>query len=143
MKINNMTLILYNTTLSTYGDKILPQKISYAITKNMMIISNELEPYRKSLQKILDNYKDDFIFDENGETVLLDIGIPKVNDIHTEEYLKEINELLQIETDVILYYIDEKTFDYDNNGKYDPMSAKDIIMLREILCEGDINEISK
>ncbi len=140
MKIQNIFLINYDNILSQFSEKKLPQKISFAITKNLLLIAKELEPYQKSLSNIIKSYDEYIEKDDKGEQITLPIGVPKVDDKHINDYLKEIDELLQIEIDFDFYYIDDNVFDYDDNGKYDPMSAKDIIMLRDILCKGDDNE---
>ena len=136
MKIQNAILITYMNILGLYADKKLPQKICYAITKNILLIENELAAYQKSLSKIIEKYNDYIEKDENDETILLPIGVPQVDDKHKDDYIREINELLSIEVDVNLYKIDENNFDYVDSERYDILSAKDIITLRNILCEG-------
>ncbi len=134
MKLQNINLINYNTTLSKYADKRLPQKISYAITKNMIVISNELETYQQALKKILSNYEEYQVKNEKGEVENLPIGIPKVDEEHLQDYLGEINDLLNVETEVNLHTIPEEAFDYPDNDRYDAMTATDILTLQQILC---------
>ena len=121
MKVNNFTLVNIMNNLKRFGEKKLPQKISYAIMKNIYIINKDIEIYEKSLQKIIDSYKDYFVKDE-----ILENGLPKVDDEHMEDYITEINELLAFEVDIDLYYIDED---------YDSISAADLIQLRMIICK--------
>lgn len=135
MKIKNIDIINYKNVLEYFGDKKLPQKISYAITRNMLIISKELEPYRVSLQKIIDAYQDYQIKNSNGEIENMSIGIPKVDKEHETNYLSEVNDLINIETNIELYYIDEDVFDYQDFERYDAMSAQDIITLQSVLCK--------
>ena len=135
MKIRNIKLINFDGTLSKYADMRLPQKISYAITKNMIVISNELDTYRKALKKIIDNYEEFQVKDENGNVENLPIGIPKVDDAHIKDYLGEIDDLLNVETEVNIHTIPEDVFDYPDSDKYDPMTAADIIALQQILCD--------
>lgn len=135
MTIRNINLINFDGTLSKYADMRLPQKISYAITKNMIVISNELDTYRKALKKIIDNYEEFQVKDENGNVENLPIGIPKVDDTHIKDYLSEIDDLLNVETEVNIHTIPEDVFDYPDSDKYDPMTAADIIALQQILCD--------
>lgn len=135
MKIKNIDIINYENVLEYFGDKKLPQKISYAITKNMFIISKELEPYRVSLQKIIDAYQDYQIKNSNGEIENMSIGIPKVDKEHETNYLSEVNDLINIETNIELYHIGEDVFDYQDSERYDAMSAQDIITLQSVLCK--------
>ena len=89
-----------------------------------------IEIYEKSLQKIIDSYKEYFVKDETLEN-----GLPKVDDEHMEDYITEINELLAFEVDIDLYYIDEDVFDYEDSDRYDSISAADLIQLRMIICK--------
>lgn len=130
MKVNNFTLVNMMNNLKRFGEKKLPQKISYAIMKNIYIINKDIEIYEKSLQKIIDSYKDYFVKDE-----ILENGLPKVDDEHMEDYITEINELLAFEVDIDLYYIDEDVFDYEDSDRYDSISAADLIQLRMIICK--------
>ena len=130
MKVNNFTLVNMMNNLKRFGEKKLPQKISYAIMKNIYIINKDIEIYEKSLQKIIDSYKDYFVKDE-----ILENGLPKVDDEHMEDYITEINELLAFKVDIDLYYIDEDVFDYEDSDRYDSISAADLIQLRMILCK--------
>lgn len=140
MKIKNVELVSVAQTLDLFAEKYLPQKISYAITRNITMIGSDLQCYSKSLDKILKTYNDFVVKDDKDKIVKLPIGVPKVDDEHIEEYLKEINELLNIEVDIDFYTIDDDLFDYEDN-KYDPMSAKDILTLQKILCKpkGDVD----
>lgn len=130
MKVNNFTLVNMMNNLKRFSEKKLPQKISYAIMKNIYIINKDIEIYEKSLQKIIDSYKDYFVKDE-----ILENGLPKVDDEHMEDYITEINELLAFEVDIDLYYIDEDVFDYEDSDRYDSISAADLIQLRMIICK--------
>lgn len=132
MKCNNFDIISISNVLNTYADKKLPQKISYAITRNIMNISGDLDCYSRQLNKIIDSYKE-YQKKENGESVMSPIGVPLVEDEYTEEYMGEISALLNIEVDVSLYTIDESEFDYDGE-RFDPLSASDIMKLAKILC---------
>lgn len=132
MKCNNFDLISISNVLNAYADKKLPQKISYAITRNIMNLSEDLECYSRELNKIIDTYKE-HQKKENGEVMMSPIGVPLVEDEYTEEYMGAISALLNIEVDVTLYTIDEGEFDYDGE-RFDSLSASDIMKLTKILC---------
>lgn len=138
MKINNKTLVTYDNVLAYYANKKLPQKISYAITKNMIFVSNQLEPYRKELNKIIESYKKYYVKDENGKPIDMEIGVPKVDDTHEDDYISEINELLDMEIEIDDFYnIKDDAFDYIDSDRYDALTASDIINLQSILCNND------
>ena len=130
MKVNNFTLINMMNILKNFSEKKLPQKISYAIMKNIYIINKDVDIYETSLKKIIESYNDYIIKDE-----YLDNGLPKVDDEHMEDYISEVNDLLAFEVDIDLYYIDEEVFNYDDSARYDPISASDLIQLRALLCK--------
>lgn len=143
MKINNMTLVTYDNILAAYTEKHLPQKISYAITRNIIAIEKELEVYKRSLSKIVEAYKDYFVKDDNGNIKNLSVGIPEVDVEHMDDYIKEVDDLLSIELDVELYKIDDNDFNYEDSERYDAMSAKDIIALQTILCDKNTSDVKE
>ena len=135
MNVKNIDMIGIMNKLDTYGMKKLPQKISYAITKNIMIISNEYACYEATLNKIFDKYKDDMIKDDDGNVKYYKNGLPIVNKKSCDEYDNDLLELFEVEVNIDLYHIPKSTFDYsDESGKYDAMSAQDIMILQSILC---------
>jgi len=50
MKITNFDLIQINNFFEQCGGKKLPQKINFAIMKNMAIIKPDVELYQQALQ---------------------------------------------------------------------------------------------
>lgn len=62
-------------------------------------------------------------------------GVPLVDSSISKEYENEISELLNIEIDIDPFYIEQNLFDYDDENKYDALSAADILMLQSILCK--------
>ena len=135
----NRDVIGILNTLNQYQNSKLPQRISYAITKNTMIFSKEYEYYEKELTKLKDEYKEYMVKDAKGELEVNTIGMPKFNDTSMErEFVNKVNELLSIEVKVDIYHIDEKCFDYDDvNNKYDALSPNEMIYLQRILCGVD------
>lgn len=135
MKLTNLQIINYMNVLEAYAQKKIPQKISYAITHNFMIISKEYQIYESQLKKIFDIYKDHMLVDDDGNYRLNQNGIPMVEESITEEFNEQINDLLNIEIEVQIYTIDFALFDYDDrNGLYDTLSANDILVLQSVLC---------
>ena len=140
MVLKNFQLIQYNDMLMSYADKKLPQKISYAITKNLMIISSELEIYSKMLNKIVDSFDEYLIKDEDGNSKYYPSGLPLVDEEHEKDYTSQVEELLNQEIKVQFYHIDEDAFIYENSDRYDILSAVDIMKLSEILCATEESE---
>ena len=134
MTITNFTMINILSVFNKFEDKKLPQKISYAITRNIMELNKDYDCYVKELNKILKRYENDFIKDKDGNPVTNDVGLPIVDEEVSDDYNSEITELLNIEITVNLYTIQIESFDYDDE-KYDTLSAKDIMSLQSILCK--------
>lgn len=134
MKCKNIDLINILNVLLKYSDKKFPQKISYAITRNLMLLSKDKEVYETSLKNLFNSYEKDFIKDKAGKPVVNNIGIPLVKDISKEQFDKELSDLLSIEIDVNLYSIDESCFDYDDSDKYDLLTPNELLSLISVLC---------
>lgn len=135
MKITNLVMVNLMNTLQAYGTKKLPQKISFAITRNLMKISKEYEAYDTQLKKLFETYSDHIIKDEDGNNKINASGIPIVDDSVKTEFNEQIKDLLDIEIDIDIYLIDPEIFNYDDKGIYDAMSAQDIIVLQSVLCD--------
>lgn len=140
MKMTNFTLVNMMNVLQSYSDKKLPQKISFAITRNLMKISKEYSVYDAQLKKLFESYSNHMVKDDDGNMQTYDSGIPIVDESIKAEFDEEISELLNIEIEVDMYYIDPDVFDYDDKGIYDAMSAQDIMVLQSILCKQDNEE---
>ena len=135
MILKNKDILTRVNILNGYCTKRFPQRISYAITRNIMIFSDEIESYNKELKKILDSYKEYYVKDDKGEPQIDKAsGLPVIMPEHSNDFMQEIMELLEIEIDVKPYFINESLFDYDDE-KYDTMSAIDIINLQSVLCD--------
>lgn len=138
MEIKNRDLVNIMSILEKYGNLKLPQRISYAITKNSMILSKDYNVYEAELKKIFSQYNEYMSRDSEGNIRCSSIGVPLVDKEHSTEFNDCINELLNIEIKVEFYYIPDSLFEYDDNsGKYDALSAKDIIILQSILCKNE------
>lgn len=138
----NIDLIGILNTLNKFQNSKLPQKISYAITKNSIIFSKEYECYEKELTKLKEQYDEYIVKDNNGKTEVNSSGVPKFNNADMEkEFILKLNELLSIDIEVDVYTINENCFDYDDiNNRYDILSPSDIMYLQRILCGVGVNE---
>ena len=138
MKLRNIDIIGIITSLDEYVEKKLPQKISYAITKNLLIATKENECYQKEFNKLSEQYKDYFQKDDDGNIKSAKNGIPlfeEGKDDIKEEYLEKLNELLNIEVDVELYYMEEEWFNYEDNCNYDVLTPVQISYLQRVFCK--------
>lgn len=135
MKMTNLVMVNLMNTLQAYSTKKLPQKISFAITRNLIKISKEYEIYDTQLKKLFETYSDHIIKDKDGNDKTNTNGIPIVDDSVKAEFNEQIKDLLNIEIDLDMYLVDPEIFNYDDKGIYDAMSAQDIIVLQSVLCD--------
>ena len=135
MKISNYTLLNLINTLGVYEDRKMPQRISYAITRTMMNLSDEYRFYDKQLKKLLQTYDDYLVKDKDGNMTFDEHGVPIVTDEKRREFNGQVADLLNCEVDVDIYHIPFDTFDYENNDIFDALSPNDIMTLQSILCE--------
>ena len=136
MRMRNIELIIISNNLEKYKDKKLPQKISYAITKNNMLIMQEQKVYIEEFNKIIKEYDEYIIKDTDGQMKLNTNGIPMVKVEVEKEYMQKVNDLLNIEFDIDLFTISEGCFNYDDTiGKYDVLSPSEIMFLQSFLCK--------
>ena len=133
--MSNYTMVNVLNTLNSFGNKKLPQKISYAITRNIMIFRKEYEFYEREFGKLLVKYDKDIEKDVDGNMVHNKDGIPVVNGEASKDFYNELNELLMIELDISIYQISPEVFDYEDSERYDAMSASEIIQLQSIMCD--------
>lgn len=135
MKLTNFEIINIFNTLDSYATKKLPQKISYAITKNIMLLRGDYECYDKELKKLFEIYDDKMIKDEKGNVKYNQYQIPLIQKEYSEDFDKDLTELLNIKIEIDLYTVDDSVFDYDDSDKYDCLSPLEIIRLQEIICK--------
>lgn len=135
MKLTNKEIVGMLNTLTSFGNKKLPQKISFAITKNISVLTKEYGIYEQEMKKLFERYDSKMVKDESGNIVYDSTGFPKFG-AGDGGFKEEMNDLLDISVDVNIYHIDEDVFDYeDKDNRFDAMSPTDILVLQSILCE--------
>lgn len=135
MKMTNYTMVNVLNILNSFGSRKLPQKISYAITRNIMIFRKEYECYENEFRKLIAKYDKDIKKDIDGNMIHNKDGIPVVNGDSAKYFYNELNELLGIELEVSIYQIAPDVFDYEDSERYDAMSPSEIIQLQSIICD--------
>ena len=136
-KLQNHEMVQILNTLKMFENKKLPQKISYAIVKNIITLSKEYDIYIKQLEKLINEAKknEKLELTENGQIIETENHIPKVKDEYKEEFNDDLEDLLLFYLDVDYSYVDESIFDYDEKDKYDVLSPVEVFTLRNCLCE--------
>ena len=108
MKLTNIEIVNIINILEKYSEKKLPQKISYAITKNILILKEDYLCYEKELNKIFDIYDADLQKDEEGKLIRSENGIPLLKKGSNNSFVKDVTELLNITVDINLYKINSQ-----------------------------------
>lgn len=142
MTITNFDLIQIYNILESCGNKKFPQKINFAITKNFTELKPNVDIYQQALQKLFQTYDADIVKKEDGTPDIDDQGIPKLKE-HQEDFNKELIDLLNAQIDLNLYQIDEDAFNYEDNDRYDVLTAQEILNLQKILCNFTEDEIKE
>ena len=140
MDFTNRDIVQMIDNLSAFRNRRLPQRISYAITRNLMILNDVYSSYEEELAKTLLSYEDDLVKDDNGEIFRFTSGIPAVKDSISDDLNKELEELLGIVVSVNLHTIRFEEFDYSDGEKYDALSPNELVTLQNILCKTDPGE---
>ncbi|CEQ08613.1 Uncharacterised protein [[Clostridium] sordellii] len=106
MKLTNRRIVNDANMISNIANKELPVKVSYALSKNISKIENELKIYNTERQKLLDKY---CIKDENGKLKIDENNNLKISDEFTEVWEKEFQELqnIEVEIDIHRFKLDE------------------------------------
>ncbi|WP_373205269.1 hypothetical protein [Clostridium tertium] len=110
MKLSNEKLVNSVGVLNKLTGMELPIKLSYALSKNITKIDRELIIYNKERQKLIEKYgaKDEEGKLNNREDGTIDI-------VDTENWNKDLRELLGIENDIDIHVIDLENIDSDIN----------------------------
>lgn len=95
MKIKNEVLVNSVQVLSKLNNAELPVRVSYKLAKNIKSIEKELNIYEEEKQKLINKYGEK---DEEGKLKTKEDGSINITD--TENWNKDIKELLEIEAEI-------------------------------------------
>lgn len=134
--MKNIEIINAIKILENYLNAKLPQKISYAISRNYKYLADEYKVYQESVAKLIKSYDSYIEKDEKGKYKYHENGgFPLMQADKEGEFKEELAELLSIDVDVKTYKIDHEIFDYDDAGRYQVLTVNDITALTNILCD--------
>lgn len=130
MKLTNSEVVNMINALAGMQDKVLPRKLSYAISKNLEKLQATIyKPYDKERINIIRKYA---VLDENGN---------QKADVHgrliytdREAYENEMDELLEIENEFDMHTIGEELLDQcEKEEKYTDLSVKEYAAIMKML----------
>ena len=130
MKLTNMEAVRMINIFDEMGEKKLPRKVSYAISKNLEKLKSEInKPYEKERIAIVRKYA---VLDENGNQKADNHGRLIYSD--REAYEDELNQLLEIENDFDAHTIEESLIDkIEDEDKFDDLSVKEYGVLMKLV----------
>lgn len=108
MKLSNEKIINSIGALNKLSNMELPIKLSYALSKNITKINMELEVYNNERQKLIEKYG---AKDEEGKLEAREDGT--IDIVDSENWNRDLKELLEIETDVDIHTIDLESINTD------------------------------
>lgn len=128
MKLKNKQIVVFLNTYEEMKGKKLPVKFGYAVKKNASALKDAVAAYTAERKEILDRYAKK---DKNGKNIVED-NCYVISD--QEEYAKEIEELLEIETEAEIQKVSEEIIEKCDDPRYDPLTLEELAAL-EFMAE--------
>lgn len=100
MKITNRRIVNDSNFLASLIHRQFPVKISYAISKNISKLENDLKIYNSEREKIINKYCKK---DEEGNLVIDESNNYSIEEEYIDICNKELNELLDIEVEINIH----------------------------------------
>ena len=111
--------------LCMLGNKKLPVKLSYAISKNIMKLQEELEVIEKTRIKLVEQYAEK---DEDGNCKITEDG--KYNVGENEQKLNdEFVEFLNSDVDMDIQLVSESIVESLEDARYDALTPAELISI--------------
>ena len=111
------------------GLKPVNRRILYAIKKNISAVGDAVKAYDAEYRELLDKYGTK---DENGN-LMEENGCCPIED--GPAFKKDLDELLDIETEVNIHTITEEELRNCDDPRYDPLSVSDLDTLEIMIKE--------
>lgn len=128
MKLKNKQIVVFLNTYEEMKGKKLPVKFGYVVKKNASALKDAAVAYTAERKEILDRYAKK---DKNGKNIVED-NCYVISD--QEEYAKEIEELLEIETEAEIQKVSEEIIEKCDDPRYDPLTLEELAAL-EFMAE--------
>lgn len=120
MKLKNRDIVNFINGCAALKEKKLPIKIGYAINRNIIVLTEAAEAYNVAREKIIKEHTEK---DFKGEPVIRD-------DCYVfkdkQAFNKDLEELLDIDTEVNLHTISEKDIEKCDDSRYDALTLADL-----------------
>ena len=123
MKVKNKDIVAFLNGIGTLKDKRFPVKVTYAINKNIRAVSGAAEAYNKTFDELRNRY---MLKDAEGKFVLDEHGEPTFLEGKKDEFVKELDELREIEVDVNLNMLTYSDIEKCDSDKYSTLTVRDM-----------------
>lgn len=130
MKIKNRMMVAILNGIPEIKRKQLPIRIGFAINKNITTLDQIAKAYEEERVKIIDKYGKK---DENGQIIKRDDGEYVLTD--RKGYAEELNELLDIETDIQVHTVTLEEIEKCDTGKFDALTPYELDLLEFMIEE--------
>lgn len=124
MKFKLAEVKVRHQTLCNLGNKKLPVKVSYAISKNIMKLQEEVETLEKERVKLAEQYA---VKGEDGKPKVINNSY--VMEENQEVFAKEYQEFLDTETEIMIYTIPEELIECMDDDRYDVLTPAELVAL--------------
>ena len=120
MKLKNRDIVNFINGCAVLRAKKLPIKIGYAINRNIIILSETAQAYNSAREKII---KEHTKKDSKGEPIVRDDRYVFEDE---QAFNKDLEELLDIDTEVNLHTISEEDIEKCDDSRYDALTIADL-----------------
>ena len=128
MKLKNKDILKFVNGCVTLREKRLPLKLGYAIKRNLAAVRDVGNAYDAERQELIEKYA---AKGEDGKA-LIENEQYSIED--KEGFAKELEELLSIETEVVIHTVSEEEIEKCDDARYDALTVADLETL-EIMTE--------
>lgn len=128
MKLKNKDILKFVNGCTALREKKLPVRLGYAIKKNLGSVSDAANAYNTEHGALISRYAEK---DDNGN-LLIEEGRYQIKD--KENFEKDLNELLEIETEVNIHQVTLEEIEKCEDPRYDALTVSDLETL-EVMTE--------
>lgn len=128
MKLKNKDILKFVNGCTALREKKLPVRLGYAIKKNLGSVSDTANAYNTERSTLISRYAEK---DNNGYP-LIEEGRYRIKD--KENFEKDLNELLEIETEVNIHQVTLEEIEKCEDPRYDALTVTDLEAL-EVMTE--------
>lgn len=114
--------------LGKVKDKKMPVKISFAISRNISLLSPEVRDIQRHRTEIIQKYIEK---DPDGKPIVDTDGGAKISD--PEGLEKDLDTLLSEESDIVVRIVSEDAFAAIDGDRYDPLTPGEISALSAMI----------